>query len=63
MSGVSAANQFMIRANTLKSLQRFQQLYKVSDADDIRIYVLAWLDEAVRDSNCARFLENSKQRK
>lgn len=32
-----------------------------TDEDDVRGYILAWLDEAARDRNWARHLEDSKQ--
>jgi hypothetical protein len=34
-----------------------------SGEDEIRTYVLTWLDEAARDPNWARYLEDSKQLK
>ncbi len=33
----------------------------VPDEDDVRTYVLAWLDDAARNPNWARYLEDSKQ--
>ncbi|SLN12583.1 hypothetical protein ROG8370_00257 [Roseovarius gaetbuli] len=33
----------------------------VTDEDDVRRYILAWLDEVARDPSWARHLEDSKQ--
>ena len=33
----------------------------ISDRDSVRAYVLAWLDDAARDPNWQRYLQDSKQ--
>ena len=35
----------------------------VSDRDEVRTYVLAWLDEAAHNPDWQRYLEDSKQLK